>query len=182
MKIPGKKAIILSIATLVIVPSMAFATISLVKPKAEVKAAEPVQQVAVVEKQEVAAEPVAEETPAETAPVTTAPVAEPVAAPVVLSTQEYAEKYLNLSIPWAQECLNRIIVEWPHRFTPEVREQNIKALRSWGSVCSTGVMHPAIEERRRNAGITISGSLIYQYGANGEWFETAQAIKYASAP
>ena len=181
MKLPGKKAIILSIATLVIVPSMAFATISLVKPKADEKAVEPVQQVAIAEEKE-AAVPVAEEVPAETTPVATTPVVEPVAAPVILSTQEYAEKYLDMAAPWAQECLNRIIVEWPHRFTPEVREQNIKALRSWRSVCSTGVMDPVVEARRRSAGITISASLIYQYGANGEWFETAQAAKYANAP
>ena len=182
MKLPGKKIIIASILTLVVVPSAAFATISLVQPRADEKAAEPVQQVAVVEKQEAVAEPVAEEVPAETAPVETTPVVEPVAAPVVLSTQEYANQYLDMSSPWAQECLNRIIVEWPHRFTPEVREQNIKALRSWGSVCSTGVMEPYIEERRRNGIITIAGSYIYRHGANGEWFETARAIDYATAP
>ncbi len=64
---------------------------------------------------------------------------QPKEKPKVLSTQEYGEKYLNLSHPDLQKCFDTIVEAFPHRFTEDVRENNVKALRAWSSVCATEV-------------------------------------------
>ena len=112
--------------------------------------------------------------------VITAPVA-PVTpvTPVILSTQAYADKYLDLSVPQNQKCLDRIIQVWPDRFLPEVRERNIKALRAWAGVCSTGAYSPAVNQNFTAGRISLHGSLIGAYGINGEFFDTSMAKAYA---
>lgn len=65
------------------------------------------------------------------------------AAPKVLATQEYGEKYLDLSTSEYQECFDAIVTAWPNRFTPKVREQNVKALSIWGSICGATNSYPA---------------------------------------
>lgn len=88
---------------------------------------------------------------------------QPVPIPV-LSTQEYAEKYLDLSGN-NQSCLDNIVNEWPERFTEDVRENNIKALTVFYAVCSTGfvddreLIHPHYE-------------VINTYGENGAFFDS----------
>lgn len=136
------------------------------------------QSAKVVEKQETIAEPVTKEVPAETAPVETTPVVEPVAAPVVLSTQEYADKWLDMDSYRAQICLNRVVAQWPDRFTPEVRERNIKGLRRWAGICSTGAGGFEIDRREAAGYYGIQGTLIYAYGTNGEYFDTPGAMSH----
>lgn len=58
--------------------------------------------------------------------------------PIVLSSQEYGQKYLDLSDPLQQKCFDAIVNDYPERFTEENRENNIKALRAFVSPCSTG--------------------------------------------
>ena len=60
----------------------------------------------------------------------------------VLSTQEYGEKYLNLSLDIWQECFDKTVAAFPERFTEDVREQNVKALRYWATTCSSGINNP----------------------------------------
>lgn len=130
-------------------------TMSVVKP-------EPVAK-----KQKVAEDkPVSEPEPVtvqETIPekVVIAPV---VTEPVILSAQQYGEQYLELSKQPLQECFNIILSKYPDRFTPEVREANVKALRAWSSVCSTGVLTP--------------NPIIDQFGPNGAFFDSDLAKKY----
>lgn len=83
---------------------------------------------------------------------------------VVLSTQEYGIKYLDLSTPLLQQCFDAIIERWPERFTEDVREDNVKALRAWASTCTTGIL-----AGRQGA------SNIERYGINGEFFDSQLA-------
>jgi hypothetical protein len=84
--------------------------------------------------------------------------------PQVLSTQAYAEMYLDLS-GRNQHCLDYMVNKWPHRFTEDVRENNIKALTVWAGVCTTG-----IDNIRHESGRGYGG--IYTYGQDGEFFDS----------
>lgn len=107
-----------------------------------------------------------------------AQVSEPAPAvetPPVLSVEEYATKYLNMTDilgrdPWA--CLNDIVATWPERFTPDVRENNIKALQLWnaGGICSTGM---SVSTLRVAVNLPIRS-----FGANGEYFDSDIAKRY----
>lgn len=77
----------------------------------------------------------------------------------ILSTQEYGNKYLDLSTPALQACFELIVNKWPERFNEDVRENNIKALKVWANVCSTGIERPVVGP-------------IYRYGQNGEFFDS----------
>lgn len=114
------------------------------------------------------------EVPVESAPVVApAPIAQ---APVVLSTQEYANMYLDLVTNYSgftpQQCLDAIISRWPDRFTEANRENNIKALRVWDTsgVCATGIL-----DWPRNTNLTKP---ILRWGQNGEFFDSPIAISY----
>lgn len=122
-----------------------------------------------------ASTPEVSETPTPVTVETQQPVQAPVEKPVILSTQEYAQKYLDMSVPNAQMCLDRIVQVWPSRFTEDVREYNIKALRAWANICSTGVLNFTVDGYFREGIITLRGSLIGSYGDNGEWFDTQLA-------
>jgi len=103
--------------------------------------------------------------------VITAPV-----APVVLSTQAYANMYIDLVTNYSgftpQQCLDAIISRWPERFTEANRENNIKALRVWDTsgVCATGIL-----DWPRNTNLTKP---ILRWGQNGEFFDSPIAISY----
>jgi len=94
--------------------------------------------------------------------------------PKVLTTQEYGEKYLDLS-GVNQECFDNIIATFPDRFTPDVRENNVKALRMFAAVCSTGMftykLHPVAPNQQTTP-------LLLQWGRNGEFFDSPQAKSY----
>lgn len=80
-----------------------------------------------------------EETPVVTEVVETvevAPVVEVEPAPAVLSTREYASIYLDVSDPVSLMCIDAMETRYPDRFTPEVRERNIKALRAFSDPCA----------------------------------------------
>jgi hypothetical protein len=117
-----------------------------------------------------------EETPVVTEVVETAEiapkrvVAEKPAEPKVLSIQEYANQYLDVSTEGLQECFDAIVAEWPERFAPEVRERNVKGLRVWASVCATGIKSSITRHTKDGP--------IYLYGENGEFFDSPQAKAY----
>jgi len=113
--------------------------------------------------------PVAQET--QTAPVENAPAINTQTSPAtdtktILTTQEYGEKYLDLSNTHLQQCFNDIIAAFPDRFTPEVREHNVQALRIFSSVCSVGftlAQNPHYP------------TILMAYGKNGEFFDSNAA-------
>lgn len=168
MKSISRKAIVISVITLITLPAVSYATWNgLQKPVEEVKT--PAKSVvAPVEKTEpVETAPVQEPVTAE--PVApTAPVEAPAPAPVaVLSTQEYALKYLDMNQPAAQECFDALVNHWPERFTPEVRENNVKALRTFGNPCGTGShLWKTNAETGRHLPVAIE-----HFGVNGEFFD-----------
>jgi len=100
-------------------------------------------------------------------------------APVILSTQEYGEKYLNLSQTETlngQACFDKIVAFWPERFSPELREKNVKSLRVWGHPCSaTQVLDITHRDDFRY-------SLIARYGQAGEFFDSSAAQHSANRP
>lgn len=65
-------------------------------------------------------------------------VVEPPVQPQVLSTQEYAKMYLDMSDPRSAVCLSRFAAMFPERFTESVREENVKSLGMYATPCSTG--------------------------------------------
>lgn len=77
----------------------------------------------------------------------------------VLTTQQYGEMYLDLSKTEYQTCFDLIVNKWPERFNEDVRENNVKALKVWADMCSTGIERPVV-------------GYIYQYGQNGEFFDS----------
>jgi hypothetical protein len=83
----------------------------------------------------------------------------------ILSTQEYANQYLDMTVPRAQQCLDAIVATWPARFAEGVREANIKGLRAFANICTTGMDEPNKQT-----------AIIYRYGANGEFFDSQLAI------
>jgi len=119
----------------------------------------------IVGKEEVAPVPVATTEPTSIAIQTKVIQTEP-AQPIILSTQEYAEMYLNLNdeYGYAQICLDTLISAFPNRFTPEVRERNIKALSIYASPCGTGY----------GGTQTIKINWDYLY-PNGSFFDSDQA-------
>ena len=118
----------------------------------EVGTAEPAQETA-------QAPTVQQETvPTPEVPVETTPPVQ------VLSSVEYAQKYLNVSDQIQLECFNRLVAKWPERFTDSVREANVKALRVFTAPCATGITSSA-----------QGTSVIEQYGRNGEFFDSAAA-------
>ena len=118
------------------------------------------------------AEPSVTQTKQTTTPIQT--IAE--STPSVLSTQQYADMYLDLTTNYSrftpQECLDAIINKWPERFTESVRKNNIKALRLWehGGICATGIL-----DWPRNPNLTKP---ILGWGYGGEYFDTAVAKSY----
>ena len=123
---------------------------------------EPTKKVAKEQvKQEPAPAPVA------TTETQTQPQTEP--TPIVLSTQAYAEKYLNLS-GRGQMCFDAIVDRWPERFTPDVRENNVKALKLYYSPCSTGIIEAQAGDYK---------GVIFKYGSkggrDGAFFDSAHA-------
>lgn len=99
--------------------------------------------------------------------ITNQPVQETVqpTVPVIKTTKEYAEQYLDMTVPRAYECLSAFEARWPYRFTEDVRENNIKALRHFANICTTGILDEPFKR-----------PLIVTYGENGEWFDTEWAI------
>lgn len=92
-------------------------------------------------------EPVVEPIVAE--PVAETPVVTEV-APEILSTQEYGEQYLDISTEIQQKCFDMIIATFPDKFTPELREQSVKELARYMTVCHSGIMH---SDRTKQVGI-----------------------------
>lgn len=87
----------------------------------------------------------------------------PTPQPTSKSTQEYGKMYLDLSTPQQQGCFDAIVNKWPSRFTEEVRESNVKAIRIYASPCSSGIVHSPYR------------SVIESYGQNGEFFDSQAA-------
>ena len=132
-----------------------------------------VDKIPIVETQKIEAETKTVAAPEQEEALEVAPkrvVAEKPAEPKVLSTQEYANQYLNVSTEGLQECFDAIVAEWPERFVPEVRERNVKGLQGWASLCATGIKSSFTRH--------TSGGLIYLYGENGEFFDSPQAKAY----
>lgn len=73
---------------------------------------------------------------------------EPVVEPVK-SLQDVAEMYLDLS-GQHQSCFDMIVAKYPERFTPDVMEQNIKALTVFAGICGTGILPGAPHDYLRN--------------------------------
>jgi len=113
--------------------------------------------------------PVAQETQTATiedAPPTDTQTSSATDAKAILSTQEYGEKYLDLSNTHLQQCFNDIVAAFPDRFAPEVREHNVQALRIFSSVCSVGftlAQNPHYP------------TILMAYGKNGEFFDSNAA-------
>ena len=61
--------------------------------------------------------------------------------PTVKSVDELAYQYLNMSVPRAKECLDKTVSMFPERFTEDVREKNIRAMRVFRHICVTGVLY-----------------------------------------
>ena len=103
------------------------------------------------------------------------PTEKPVEKPVevVKSSQYYAEKYLDLS-DRNQMCFDEILKTFPARFTEDVREQNIKAIRAFTVPCATGITYNPSTGKTKHVGT------IYLYGYNGEFFDTELAKKAAA--
>jgi len=111
-----------------------------------------------------------------TADVTETPATEP-AAPQVLTTQEYGEKYLDLSTNELQNCFNNIVNEWPERFASDLRETNVKALRAFASTCSTGALNTTVEKNIAMHRNNLYDTIIYRFGSDGAFFDSDLAQK-----
>lgn len=123
---------------------------------------EPVtEEVAVMQQPE---EPISEPAPVQPAPA-------PSPAPV-LTTQEYGLKYLDLTNPLYQKCFDRIVSYYAGRFTPDVRERNVKALRVFADLCATGVNSMEIERSYREGAPSLAGSIFERYGPDGAFFDS----------
>lgn len=57
-----------------------------------------------------------------------------------LSLLDYAKTQLNLSSPELENCFNMIVQEYPERFVGAEAHNNVKALKAYASVCSSGIM------------------------------------------
>lgn len=100
-------------------------------------------------------------------PVAPTTLTEETVQPDILSIQELGEKYLDLSTTEYQECFDMLINAYPDRFVESVREDNIKALRVWGSTCSTGIWRGCVPNYLNCA--------IGRYGDNGAFFDSDMA-------
>ena len=100
------------------------------------------------------------------APSPTPPATE---EPVILSAQEYAEQYLDLS-GVGQSCFNKIMERYPDRFSGPETENNIKALRAFASPCAGGILNDTDVLRNWDA----------SNGANGAFFDSDLAKSYHS--
>lgn len=161
MKSLSKKAIVVSIITLVTVPSVAFAGWNYThqnKKSPEAVASTSINPIIYPEKK---AEPTPEIV---TTPVVEVPTA-PVVVPVILSSDEYAAKYLDLSTTFLQECWTTLKQMYPERFTEQVREKSIKRITpAYGNICG----------QRKLLYTSSDGSTrLYNYilGVNGEYFD-----------
>lgn len=57
-----------------------------------------------------------------------------------LSLLDYAKTQLNLSTPQLEACFNMIVQEYPDRFVGAESHNNVKALKVYADVCSSGIM------------------------------------------
>jgi hypothetical protein len=165
LRVTKKKIILLSI-TLALVAGSAFAYAYVSGPSRDIKAT--------VSTKKADPKPVEEDTPqtpvsdTPTEPTNTDPI-DPVAEPTapepepVLSTQAYAEKYLDLSGA-NQKCFDAFVATWPERFIESNREHDVKALKVYASVCSSGIL----DKGQGN---------IWIWGKHGEFFDSEAAHK-----
>lgn len=157
-----KKNIIITVTILAAVAGSSAA--ALYKAPEEAKVVNTQARTATVQQSQPESKPVtaaeAVEDSAVNAPVEAAPT--PTETLSVLSTQEYAEKYLNL-LGNNQMCFDSIVAAFPDRFTESEREKNVKALTIFSSPCSSGIT----EANKRG--------VIYSFGMNGEFFDSEAA-------
>jgi hypothetical protein len=101
---------------------------------------------------------------------TTQSAAEPAPEPVPVKTSmEIANEYPQLVGSEASiSCLNTIFSKYPERFTEDVREQNVRALRAFATPCTTGVT-----TEHGNYLDMSSGQV-----GHGIWFDSALAVSY----
>lgn len=52
----------------------------------------------------------------------------------------YAKTQLDLSTPELENCFNMIVQEYPERFNGSEAHRNVRALRGYGNVCTSGIM------------------------------------------
>lgn len=110
------------------------------KPKQPTVSFEPVKTIRLPESSPIEIELPTDTQPAQTAQSTvTTDSVQPTTQ--VRSVSEIAQDYPTLSgTPDNLACFNRIVVEYPERFTEDVREYNIKSLTAFGNACSTNIM------------------------------------------
>jgi hypothetical protein len=109
------------------------------------------------------------------APVETAPITPVIVPAPILSVNEYAQKYLDMTAPHAQECLDSIVTTWPDRFVESVREKDVKALTRWKTdLCTAGIYTNTYS--LRHSGNTVLP--LTSFGMNGEYFDSHLADQY----
>ena len=52
----------------------------------------------------------------------------------------YAKTQLDLSTPELENCFNMIVQEYPERFNGSEAHRNVRALRGYANVCTSGIM------------------------------------------
>lgn len=166
MKMPNvksKKFIISTVVSVALLTSAGFAAATMVPNTTPTVKTTQAKVIDAPAKTEIPTK-VVESTPEVIAPAPE-PAPTPPPAPVVLSTQQYAEQYLNLAdvIPGlsGQMCLDALVATYPERFTEDVRERNVKALSIYASPCGTGY----------GSTVTIKKAWDYKY-PNGSFFDS----------
>lgn len=160
MKSLSKKAIVTSIATLLIVPSVAFAGWNYTHQKTDTPKETPEVAYSPLIVQDKPSAP-ATEPSVNPAPTTPDAVVTP---PTILSADEYAAKYLDLSTTFLQECWTMIKDMYPNRFTEQLREKSIQRIApAYRNICGA-----------RKQFCTSSDGTVHMYntiiGQNGEYF------------
>jgi len=162
MKSLSKKAIVSSVVAILIVPSVAFGAWQATHkpvPKVQEPVAANIDPIIYPEKKAETPAPSQEPTPV-------AEVQAPAPAPVILSSDEYAAKYLDLSSTFLQECWTIIKEMYPDRFTEQLREKSIQRIApAYKNICGFGKIMM----------YETSDGVVHRYnstlGKNGEYFD-----------